>query len=174
MSNKTTNSRTTGYELLETGMLLTLVVDQTNVDTTLDRDACVRICGHFTHPPPEQGEEPEDEDVEDAEWGGLPFLYVIGVLSFADARPRGSSEADYFDDDQFEVDDLIKHFRFSNRETLQLDVDYLRGRCIKTTVDVHSDGRFVIETRNRGQSATRWVARLQGKKSIRLVGLSET
>ncbi|MCP4504568.1 MAG: hypothetical protein GY822_32070 [Deltaproteobacteria bacterium] len=172
MSNKTTQPRTAGYELLKTGAALTLVVDQTNVDATMERDACVRISGHFTHPPPEPGEEPEDKDepIEDAEWGGLPFLYLIGVLSFADARPRGCSGADYFDGDQFEVDDLVEHFRFAKGKTLQLDVDYLRGRCVKTTVEVHSDGQFVIETRNRGESATRWVARLQGKKSIRLVG----
>ena len=41
---------------------------------------------------------------------------------------------------------------------------------MKTTVEVFPDGRITLETRNRGESATRWVAKLQGKKLMTLVG----
>ena len=48
-------------------------------------------------------------------------------------------------------------------------VDYLRGRCIKTVVEVSSDGRVFLKTVNRGQAATRWVERIKGKQFLRAV-----
>jgi hypothetical protein len=45
----------------------------------------------------------------------------------------------------------------------------LRGRCVKTSVDVSSDGRVSLDTVNRGQAATRWVDRFKGKKFLRPV-----
>ena len=47
--------------------------------------------------------------------------------------------------------------------------DYLRGRCLKTTIEMHPDGRLVLETFNRGQAATRWVDRVRGKKLLEAV-----
>jgi hypothetical protein len=41
--------------------------------------------------------------------------------------------------------------------------------CVKTTVEVSSDGKALIETVNRGQAATRWVERLRGKKFLQAV-----
>jgi hypothetical protein len=49
---------------------------------------------------------------------------------------------------------------------LRMYVDYLRGRCIKTTVEVASDGNVRLETVNRGKAALTWVAKLQGKKLL--------
>jgi hypothetical protein len=40
---------------------------------------------------------------------------------------------------------------------------------MKTGIDVFPDGRVVLETQNRGEAATRWVAKLQGKKMLALV-----
>jgi len=48
-------------------------------------------------------------------------------------------------------------------------VDYPRGRCVKTSVDVSGDGHVLLERVNRGQAATRWVDRLKGKKFLRPV-----
>jgi hypothetical protein len=42
-------------------------------------------------------------------------------------------------------------------------VDYLRGRCVKTTVEVARDGKVRLETVNRGKAALARVARLPGK-----------
>jgi hypothetical protein len=53
-------------------------------------------------------------------------------------------------------------------------IDYLRGRCVKTTVEVSSDGKALVETVNRGQAATRWVERLRGKKFLQAVETVET
>jgi hypothetical protein len=37
---------------------------------------------------------------------------------------------------------------------------------MKTDVVVRHDGTFRIETTHRGEAATRWIARLQGKKVL--------
>ncbi len=96
------------------------------------------------------------------------LLFVLGVLSFHDARPRGVSGEWFQDEDQFTAADMLRHLSFE-RGRLHMYVDYLRGRCVKTTVEVSSDGRVLLETRNRGQAATRWVDRLRGKSFLRPV-----
>lgn len=96
------------------------------------------------------------------------LLFVLGLLSFHDARPRGVSGEWFQDEDQFTAADMLRHLSFE-RGRLHMYVDYLRGRCVKTTVEVSSDGRVLLETRNRGQAATRWVDRLRGKSFLRPV-----
>jgi hypothetical protein len=96
------------------------------------------------------------------------FLYVIGVLSFHDGRPRGASGTWFEDEDQFNAADMLQYTTFEYGK-LHMYVDYLRGRCVKTTVEVGSDGRALVETVNRGQAATRWVDRLRGGKFLRAV-----
>ena len=46
---------------------------------------------------------------------------------------------------------------------------YVRGRMMKTDVTLFPDERFTLTTINRGEAATRWVAQLQGKKTLRPV-----
>lgn len=41
----------------------------------------------------EEGEEYEPDDI--VEWGAFGFLFTVGVLSFADARPREASIIEY-------------------------------------------------------------------------------
>jgi hypothetical protein len=72
------------------------------------------------------------------------------------------------DEDQFNAADMLQYTTFEHGK-LHMYVDYLRGRCVKTTVEVGSDGRALIETANRGQAATRWVDRLRGRKFLRAV-----
>jgi hypothetical protein len=96
------------------------------------------------------------------------FLFVVGVLSFHDGRPRGASGKWFEDEDQFTAADMLRHIEFE-RGKLHMYVDYLRGRCVKTTVELSSDGRALVETVNRGQAATRWVDRLRGKKFLKAV-----
>jgi hypothetical protein len=98
----------------------------------------------------------------------IGLIYVLGLLSFHDGRPCGASERWFEDDDQFTAADMLRHLTFECG-TLKMHVDYLRGRCVKTDVEVSSDGRVLIKTRNRGQAATRWVDRLMGKKFLRAV-----
>jgi hypothetical protein len=101
----------------------------------------------------------------------IGLIYVLGLLSFHDGRPRGISGNWFEDDDEFTVADMLRHLKFEH-DKLHLDVDYLRGRCLKTTVEVSSDGHVLLETVNRGQAATRWVERLRGKGFMRAVEAS--
>jgi hypothetical protein len=107
----------------------------------------------------------DDELIESCAFG---LIFVLGVLSFADARPRGVSGNWFEDDDQFTAADMIRNLRFENGG-LRMYVDYLRGRCVKTRVEVAKNGRVVLDTVNRGQAATRWVDQLRGKKFLRPV-----
>jgi hypothetical protein len=107
----------------------------------------------------------DDELIESCAFG---LIFVLGVLSFADARPRGVSGNWFEDEDQFTAADMLRHLRFTHG-TLHMYVDYLRGRCVKTTLDVFRDGKVILDTVNRGEAATRWVRRLQGKKFLQAV-----
>jgi hypothetical protein len=66
---------------------------------------------------------------------------------------------------------MLRNLRFEHGG-LHLYVDYLRGRCVKTDVEVSSDGKVIVDTVNRGQAATRWVDRLSGKKPLQAVAPS--
>ena len=67
------------------------------------------------------------------------------------------------------VADFLAAVRFMRGE-LHLDLDYVRGRCVKTTICVRRDGRGVtLETRGRGESALHWPERMKGKKQLELV-----
>ena len=52
---------------------------------------------------------------------------------------------------------------------LHFHADYVRGRCVKTTIDIDTEGRIIVETANRGEALTRWIAKLQGKKTLSVV-----
>jgi hypothetical protein len=45
----------------------------------------------------------------------------------------------------------------------------VRGGCMKTTVIVRADGTFMLDAVNRWEAATRWIAKLQGKKLLRAI-----
>lgn len=104
------------------------------------------------------------EDVDD---GALALIFALAVLSFHDARPRGMSDIDYIERDEWTLDDLCRHLHFS-KGTLGLDADYVRGRMMKTRVTVSPTGVVDIQTTNRHQMASRWINTLKGKKHLRL------
>ncbi len=70
--------------------------------------------------------------------------------------------------DQWSAADMLRGLEFA-RGRLHWHADYVRGRCIKTTVEVSPDGTVLVETVNRGEAATRWVDRLEGKKYLQAV-----
>ena len=105
------------------------------------------------------------DDVHD---GALALIFAVAALSFHDARPRGSSDIDSLERDEWTPDDLARHLRFTGG-TLHLDTDYVRGRMMKTSVRAWPSGIVEIQTINRHQMASRWVRTLMGKKHLRLV-----
>ena len=113
----------------------------------------------------------EDGDLSnDVEWGSLGFIFVLGASSFADARPRGMSEAEFREDDEFGVADFIKCLGFVRGE-LHFRADYVRGRRMKTDIAVRPNGLVTVNTLGRGKSALRWLDRMKGKKTMRVVDL---
>ena len=111
-------------------------------------------------------ESPEEDRADVVEWGALGFLFALGVLSFADARPRGFSEVEFNANDEFRLADFVAALKFRNGE-LQLDTDYVRGRRMKTRAIIRSQGTGMIETRGRGKAALNWMSRLKGDKPVR-------
>ena len=66
---------------------------------------------------------------------------------------------------------MLARLRFSRRG-LEYG-DYIKGRRIKTDLRVAANGRFEIQTWERGQAATRWLDRLRGKRPLQVVAPSE-
>lgn len=108
------------------------------------------------------------EDPEILASCGFALIFGLGLLSFSDARPRGHSGMDFADEDDWFVGDMLEHLSFEHGR-LHFYADYVRGRMMKTTVEIDAEGLIRLETINRGESARRWVSTLQGKKSLRLV-----
>jgi hypothetical protein len=106
------------------------------------------------------------DGVED---GALALIFAIAALSFHDARPRGYSFEEFAESDEWTLADLCTYLRFRSG-VLMLDVDYLRGRMVKTTISVRTSGVVEIRTVNRHQMAGRWLDTLKGRKHLRLVG----
>lgn len=105
---------------------------------------------------------------EDIQWCAFGLIYSIAVLSFADARPRGMSDIDFEDDDEFSVKDFFEclHYEYGQ---IRFYADYIRGRCMKTSITAEKDGTVKIGTVNRGEVASRWVDKLKGKKLMQIV-----
>jgi len=156
------DDRRAGYALVETGTLAEFEVTSTHVEPAPDGESFfVRVQMQLGGPEAGDGE-------DQVEWVAFGFMFVLAVLSFADARPRGYSGEHFVEEDEFHVADFLAGLQFVRGE-LHLDLDYLRGRCVKTSIRVRRDGTVTLETRGRGQSALRWPELLKGKKRLELV-----
>jgi hypothetical protein len=161
-----------GASLLKTGTLVSFRIVEEEVLTAHDEaEFGMRLLLKFV---PEEGEDGQDQDEDDvaedtAEWGAFGFMFVLGVLSFDEAKPRNLSTADYHEKDEFNVADFIERLRFVRGE-LHFDADYIRGRRIKTRIAVRANGTVRLETIGRGKAVLRWLERMRGKKLLQLVG----
>jgi len=98
----------------------------------------------------------------------LALIFALSLMSFAEARPRGRSELDFRDDDEWTLGDLVRGLAFDSGELL-FDADYVRGRMMKTRIRVRPDGAVLLSTLNRHGSAGRWIDAVQGRSHLRLV-----
>jgi hypothetical protein len=159
----TENDRIVGHRLLETGVVVPF-----------------RLLEHEILPAPDPAEfgarlklkfEPDDEHEgpEDiVEWGAFGFMFVLAMLSFADARPRESSVLEYREADELTVADFLACLSF-RRGVLEFQADYIRGRRVKTDIAVCSDGSVTLTTNGRGKAPFHWLDRIQGKKAMRVI-----
>jgi hypothetical protein len=154
--------------LLKTGLAVSFRIVSEEVLTAPDEaEFGMRLELKFVAEDDEQDE--DDVAEETAEWGSLGFLFVLGALSFADAKPRNLSVADYSEKDNFGLADFVQGLRFLRGE-LHFDADYIRGRRIKTRVAVRTNGTVRLETIGRGKAALRWLEQMKGKQLLRVVG----
>lgn len=150
------------YKLLETGSLVAFDVVDRHIKPSPD--------GGFVRMEIQLGETDEDGDrSDDQEWGAFGFIFCLATLSFHDARPRGNSDIDFADQDEFTVADLHDSLRYS-RLGLRFTADYVRGRCMKTDITIRPDGTATLETQNRGESAPRWLEMLRGRRHLQSMG----
>ena len=141
-------------KLMKDVLLLDLVVSETKI-TPIDEE--------IVHVKMQLEDDPDI--LSSCAWG---LIFSLGSLFFEDARPRGYSENDFVNDDRWTVADMLEHLSFESGR-LHFYADYVRGRCVKTTIDIDKEGQILIETANRGEALTRWVAKLQGKKTLGVV-----
>ena len=143
-------------ELLEQAMTTPITIKTSGHDEKLDHMKIV--CGI------------EEDDVETS---ALGLIYTLSCLSFRDARAAGASEMHYQDEDAWWAIDMLRCLRFQMGR-LYFYADYERGRRMKTTIQVTSDGTLTVETSGRGSSASRWISTIQGKKVLTLVQGEQT
>jgi len=166
----TSEARMIGYDLLKTGTLVSFRVLAEEVLNAPADDAEFGLRVQLKFVAEDEDEGDEDDVAEDtAEWGSFGFMFVLGVLSFAEAKPRNVSVLDYEEKDEFRLADFMERVRFMRGE-LHFDADYIRGRRIKTRIVVRSNGTVTLETIGRGKAALRWLEQLKGKKLMQLVG----
>ena len=63
------------------------------------------------------------DDLSDA---AFALIFALGVFSFSDARPRGASEVEFRQEDDWTVADMLEHLRYE-RGLLDFDADYVRA-----------------------------------------------
>jgi hypothetical protein len=142
-----------GYKLIKDATLVEFEVLKTDIQPTVGNDdKLVNM------------ELQLEEDL--VESCALGFIFALCVLSFHDGRPRGISGHWYEDEDELAVSDFLEHLRYRSGR-LHVHLDYIRGRCLKTTVDLMPDGKLRLRTVNRGEAATRWVDYLRGENFLR-------
>ena len=163
-------ARMIGYELLKIGTLVSFRIVSEEVLNAPADEAEFGLRLQLKFVPIEDEEEEDEDDVAEgiAEWGAFGFMFALGVLSFAGAKPRNMSELEYEEKDEFKLADFIERLRFVRGE-LCFDTDYIRGRRIKTRIAVRSNGTVTLETIGRGKAALRWLDQLRGKKLMQLV-----
>lgn len=92
----TTDDLPIEYELLKDVAALNLKVLDTKVEHFEDNTR-VKIVMKDVDPEAKPDEEGDSNVIESCAWG---LIYALGVLSFADARPRGVSDMHYIEKDE--------------------------------------------------------------------------
>jgi hypothetical protein len=90
-------------------------------------------------------------------WG---LVFAIGALSFDDA----AADLDLAESDEWTAGDMLRHLSFE-RGWLRFQADHVRGRRMKTTIEIDPDGRITLGAVDRGDAALRWLSRLQVKQA---------
>lgn len=167
------SEHTAAIELMRTALQVDFHITKSDVHSGIDESMIFARIDLQLGSEEATEEADDDQGADDVSWAAFGFMFTIAALSFDGARPRGYSDKDFVEADEFTVADFFAHLRYE-QGTLKLSVDYLRGRCVKTDVRVRTDGTVMIETRGRGDAVLRWLDRMKGKKTLSVVAGSES
>jgi hypothetical protein len=78
------------------------------------------------------------------------LIFAIGALSFHDARPRGYSDRDFVENEEWTIADTLKDLRYEHGR-LHFRADYVGDPLRKDDVNIDGEGKIVVETSNRGR-----------------------
>jgi hypothetical protein len=80
------------------------------------------------------------------------------------------SEAEFDSGDYLKLDEFLEALRFESCGSLSWYGDYIKGRRLKTCLEIKSDGSFRLEAHSRGHAPLRWIETLRGNsQSLRSV-----
>ncbi len=94
----------------------------------------------------------------------IPVMFLITTLAFLEA---GTTEGV----DGWTPADFLSYLRFEHG-SLVVRLDVIRERAVFTEVNLNPKGEISIETRGRGQSATRWLAYVEGRSHLHRVNVN--
>ena len=94
----------------------------------------------------------------------IPVMFLITTLAFLEAAVGEVI-------DGWTPADFLSHLRFEH-SCLVVRLEVIRERAVFTEVSLSPKGELSIETRGRGQSATRWLAYVEGRTHLHRVNLS--
>lgn len=98
---------------------------------------------------------------EGTEKDALPVLFLLTSLAFLEADP-GS------DVDGWTPADFLSHLRFDGG-FLSVKLETVRGRGVFTEITLSAAGDLFIQTKGRGNSASRWLNYVQGRRYLKPV-----
>ena len=101
----------------------------------------------------------------------IPVLFLLTTLAFLEANPQlfeGVPHPDFMEVDGWTPADFLSHLRFEGRK-LSISLEQVRGREVTTSIGLTAVGDLTIRTQGRGQSATRWLAYVQGRSHLQTV-----
>ena len=107
-------------------------------------------------------------DEEDPDIFAFGILFVLSMMSFIHAAPRGYSEKEFVPDEDWKLGYFLSGLDFEHGH-LRYYGDYVSGRMMKTRIIYNAGGKVSLHTSNRGKSADRWLLHLQGKSHIKEV-----
>jgi hypothetical protein len=116
------------YSLIHDARLLDFDVVGTSIEPTIGNDDFHVVIRMKT-----------DDDL--LEKAALGVMFTLAMLLLHDARPRGVSGAVVRRRRQLTIADFLEDFEY-RAGALYYYADYNRGRCLKTTVQIHPDGRI--------------------------------
>jgi hypothetical protein len=95
----------------------------------------------------------------------MGILFCLALMSFTDAAPRVVSENYCLPGEDWNLGYFVDGLKYKYG-AICYSSDYLCGRMMKIDIIFDKNGKVTLTTRNRGKSADKWLAFLQGKKHL--------